>query len=186
MRIGRSVFRSPWQSGTGQDGILDGARIRQNLVIPEPDDRISLSAQPSIAHSVTQTFGMLRAVGFDDQPMLEADEIDDVSTQRNLAAKLQGGQPAATQKLPQPTLGVCRRLAHAFGKITLLLLQLGRSDEQFSGKNMQFRAMINGAKDFRKRGEYAGRSPFFPEGLCHSNGFMRASHKTPSTLVATR
>jgi hypothetical protein len=53
-------------------------------VVPETLDIEALRAQPFVAHYVSRTVGMLRAVALDDQPMFERDEIDNESTKRDL------------------------------------------------------------------------------------------------------
>jgi hypothetical protein len=44
---------------------------------------------------------MLRTVGLDDQPVPQADEIDDVSADRDLTAELQILQSAVAQQFPE-------------------------------------------------------------------------------------
>jgi hypothetical protein len=55
-------------------------------MVPKPRNRETLLAKPIVAQTVTTTAGMLRAVAFDDEAALEADEIDDVCADRSLTA----------------------------------------------------------------------------------------------------
>jgi hypothetical protein len=51
--------------------------------------------------------GMLRAVAFDDQAMLEADKIDDIGADGNLPSPFRRLQPSISQEAPQRLFGVC-------------------------------------------------------------------------------
>jgi len=44
---------------------------------------------------------MLATVDLDDKPVLQADEIDDIRTQRRLASELAASEPAAAKLVPQ-------------------------------------------------------------------------------------
>jgi hypothetical protein len=57
-------------------------------VVPKPRDRKAIRTKPGVAPDVVATVGMLETVAFDDEAMLEADEIDDVGANRNLSAPL--------------------------------------------------------------------------------------------------
>ena len=80
--------------------------IGTNLVVPEADDAPSSRLQPGRPLSVAVTLGMLAAIGLDDQTMLDASEVENVRSQRMLAAELEPGQPPSAQRRPQPPLGV--------------------------------------------------------------------------------
>jgi hypothetical protein len=61
--------------------------LLEHIVIPKAYHDISLAAQPFIPLTILRALGMLAAVNFDDHFMIEADEIDNVWANRNLAFK---------------------------------------------------------------------------------------------------
>src|ERR1019366_2832390 len=78
----------------------------------EPPDAKALGLKLGVAPCVMDAARVLRAVGLDDQPLLEADEIRDILPNRRLPAKLEPGKSAVAQNVPQSRLGLRRRLAH--------------------------------------------------------------------------
>ncbi len=83
-----------------------GVRIGQDLVVPEAEDPEATPAQLEVPRSVTHIFGVLAAIDFHNQVMLEAGEIDDGTTDRHLPAELEAVQPAIAQPIPQAHLGI--------------------------------------------------------------------------------
>ncbi len=63
-------------------------------------------------------FGVLPAIGLDDQPPLEADEIDNVGIDHELSTKLEHGHPAVAQHRPEAAFGVGWVRTHLSGAIT--------------------------------------------------------------------
>jgi hypothetical protein len=61
----------------------------QHIVIPESNDSISFLAQPVIAYAVAYIIGMLNAIDFDNEFVIEADEVNNVWAYRCLAFELQ-------------------------------------------------------------------------------------------------
>jgi hypothetical protein len=59
--------------------------IRKHVVVPEADDTITTSLEPARAHLTV--IGMLPAIDLDDELRLGAEEIDDVGSERVLAAE---------------------------------------------------------------------------------------------------
>ncbi len=59
---------------------------------------------------------MRRAVSLDDQAMLEADEVDDITANRNLAAKFQAFESAVAQEFPEGPFVGHGLSAHRFCK----------------------------------------------------------------------
>jgi hypothetical protein len=72
----------------------------QDLAIPEPHDRETLRLEPCVTSNVMTILGMLRAVAFDDEPMFEADKIDDVGAEGDLTTPLHRLQPSIPQEAP--------------------------------------------------------------------------------------
>ena len=70
-------------------------------MIPKPRDRKALRTKPGVALDVAAIIGMLDAVAFDNEAMLEADEIDDVDTDGNLSSPLGQLQPPISKKTPK-------------------------------------------------------------------------------------
>jgi hypothetical protein len=70
-------------------------------VVPKTRDREPLRLKPSVTPNVSTIFGMLRAVAFDDETMLETDKIGDVGADGNMSAPLRRLQSPASQETPQ-------------------------------------------------------------------------------------
>jgi hypothetical protein len=68
--------------------VIDPFDITQHLVVPESQDAESLSLQPCCSRAVLlSSVAMLPAIDLDDEPSIEADEIDDVGANRHLSAE---------------------------------------------------------------------------------------------------
>jgi hypothetical protein len=63
---------------------------------------------------------MLKTVSLDDQLKPNAKKIDDIRSDRNLAAKLDRIQTTIAQKTPKAQLHVSRRAAHRSGARALV------------------------------------------------------------------
>src|SRR3546814_8586583 len=72
-------------------GRIDGIQYRcghavtvgQHVVVPESQDTKALRGQIGIAIGVISIFDMLPAVGFDNQPIFEADEVSNVRSEEH-------------------------------------------------------------------------------------------------------
>ena len=75
--------------------------ICQNVVVPEPDDREALTFKPSRPALIFGLLpGMLSAVEFNCETPVQANEIDDIGTDRKLPAKAQAGSLLGSQLSP--------------------------------------------------------------------------------------
>lgn len=89
----------------------------QYVVVPETDDPESPGLQPSSTTGVpfpVASVIVVAAIEFDDQPVFEAGEIDDVGAKRVLTAKACLRQATAAQMTPECPLrirGVATKLA---------------------------------------------------------------------------
>jgi hypothetical protein len=63
----------------------DTFQIRQDIIIPEPQDSKASTRQKTVAGGVARRFPMLAAVHFNDQTCFQAREIGNVRTNRHLA-----------------------------------------------------------------------------------------------------
>jgi hypothetical protein len=72
-----------------------------DLLVGKPQNPESLPGQPDVPPHVGSAIFVLGTVGLDDQPVPEADEIDDVSADRELTAELEILQPAVAQEFPE-------------------------------------------------------------------------------------
>jgi hypothetical protein len=61
----------------------------QNVAIAKAQDFVALSPKPRVARNVATIFGVLRAIRLDDEFVRETKEVDDIRTNRRLAAKLE-------------------------------------------------------------------------------------------------
>ena len=102
-----------------EDALCNSLGIRQDVIVPEPQDAIALSFQPAATLFVVRDLlRMLPAIHFDDQPMFETDKIHDERADRLLASKLRGSDLTALELLPQPPFcvrWVIAQLPRAFG-----------------------------------------------------------------------
>ena len=84
--------------------------------VAKPEDAIAMFAQPGVARSVVSFLLvaiMRRAVEFDRETMLHAEEIHDIAADGNLPAEFQPVEPAAAQRPPEHRLGL-RHVAAKF------------------------------------------------------------------------
>jgi hypothetical protein len=84
-------------------------RASQRFVVPEAQDAESSALQPTRSLGIgdgEREIGVLSSIEFHDQPMLEANEIDDVDLDRLLALELVAKQASCTQSAPQHCLGI--------------------------------------------------------------------------------
>jgi hypothetical protein len=96
-----------------QNRLQHPLRIAQNLVVPEPQDPKPLSFQEGGSPLVMGRLlrlGMLPPIELDHEAMIEGNEVDDVRSDRGLAAKTGTGLTSA-QPLPQSALRVGHFLA---------------------------------------------------------------------------
>jgi len=68
--------------------------------------------QISVTDSVANAFGVLRAVGFDDQLSANAKKVDNVQSDWDLSPELESAQATIAQKTPEAQFAVGRRAAH--------------------------------------------------------------------------
>ena len=81
--------------------------LLQSVVIPEPNHSKSFRFQISRPFGVAGKLGcMLSAVEFDDKPLFEADEVDDLRWNRMLSPKFESPAIAIFQMQPNPRFGV--------------------------------------------------------------------------------
>jgi hypothetical protein len=85
----------------------DGFPFVKDFVVPIPQDAEALRLQPLIAHSVVLAIPfcvMLATIQFDDHPFFEADEVDNVLSQRKLTAEFHPLESAAAKLAPETCL----------------------------------------------------------------------------------
>ena len=90
-----------------QNSFLHGNRLRQDLVIPEPEDAEALRLQPRGPLLVVRGLGLVMpAIQFKHESLLKANQVNDEPPQRHLSPKFARCQSAASQKFPQFFFGV--------------------------------------------------------------------------------
>jgi len=109
---GEPCRASPRQPATGQDRGDHGRSLLQHRMIPKSQNREALGREPRVARHVARVLRVLRTVALDDDPALEADEIDDVGTERNLTTPFGLRQAPVAQHAPERALGVGRLPPH--------------------------------------------------------------------------
>jgi hypothetical protein len=69
-------------------------------MVPESRDGKALLMEPLVPLRIVEAFPVLRTVAFDDESMLEADEVGNVGANGDLATPLGRLQPAVSQDSP--------------------------------------------------------------------------------------
>jgi len=69
-------------------------------MIPESRDREALLTKPLVPLRIAETFRVLRAIAFDEESMLEANEVRNVRANGDLTTPFGRLQPAVTQDPP--------------------------------------------------------------------------------------
>ncbi len=103
-----------------------------------------MSGQPCVPLAVLGLLWlalMARAIDFDDQPTIEAHEVDDESPQRDLPAKLRALAPAIANGPPDDRLGLDRVGA----------LPAGQTKEDGAGGFGGHQGMLERRANFRKQ-----------------------------------
>ena len=81
--------------------------LTQDVIIPETDHAKALGFEPGCSLRVARgTIRMLPAIQFDDEFLLEADEVHDIGRYRMLPAKFETGKVAISKELPKAQLCV--------------------------------------------------------------------------------
>ena len=92
--------------------LQNGGRLLQHIVVPVALNPKSLSNQAGISCCITRRLGMLTAVYFDDDALLEAHEVENVSSERGPVVgtcTLQGVDRGAVATSPaSASVGSCR------------------------------------------------------------------------------
>ncbi len=73
------------------------------LLVSEPENAKALPAQPSVAYGVRSRV-VKRTIGFDNQPMSQTHEVNDIAADRHLAAEFQVFEAAIAQEPPKQPL----------------------------------------------------------------------------------
>ena len=76
------------------------AGFDERFVVPEPDHVESLRSQPGITIDVIGIFSVFRAIGFNDQSLLEIYKIDDVPAEYLLPFEFEARQAVASKHRP--------------------------------------------------------------------------------------
>ena len=71
--------------------IEHAARIPKHILVPETQSPKAEVAKMGVATAIGLAAGVLHAIHFDDQSMLDADEFDDAGIDHMLTAKLRPG-----------------------------------------------------------------------------------------------
>lgn len=82
-----------------EDRLKDRVGVREEFVIPEADDSEAKIRQLLASLLVVPTmslFGVLSPIEFDDQPCLDADEVDNEVADRLLPPEFPSREPSST------------------------------------------------------------------------------------------
>ncbi len=103
---------------SGENGVQNGIKLRQNLVVPEAYHTVSRRFQESGAFNIISesTFlCMLTAVQLDHQADLMTGEVHKIGADRHLTAKVCTVNRNAPQMPPKASLGIRHRVAQTPG-----------------------------------------------------------------------
>ncbi|KRB33327.1 hypothetical protein ASD99_19100 [Mesorhizobium sp. Root695] len=78
----------------GEDGFTDRGTLSQDVIAPNTQDRIALSAHEIIAAAIIGTAGVLGPVDFHDKPFFAAGEVRVVWSDRELSRELVAAKSA--------------------------------------------------------------------------------------------
>lgn len=85
----------------------DPLDILQHLVVPKTHDREALRPEPSISRSIFfSLFGMLSTVYLNDQLPIQANKIDNISSQRLLSSEFHPAKLFSSQRSPQQSFRI--------------------------------------------------------------------------------
>jgi hypothetical protein len=91
----------------GDDDFDDGLNVVKHIVVPETKHSVPLSLEPGCSHVIVGLLVIvLASIDLDDKPLLQADEVHDVSPERVLAAKPVSFELSFPQSTPQSTFGI--------------------------------------------------------------------------------
>jgi hypothetical protein len=97
----------------GEDGREHAFDVLDDLVVPEAQYAPSALFEPLGSLRVADAIGVLPAIGFENQRMVEADEIDDEWPDPMLASEFEPCQLSAAQCSPKPALDIGRMCAES-------------------------------------------------------------------------
>jgi hypothetical protein len=81
--------------------------ILQDVVVPEAENSPASTGQKRIASVMVARSRMLTAVGLDNQPGVDASEVDEIRPDRKLSTESET-EPVSPEEIPQTLLGVGR------------------------------------------------------------------------------
>jgi hypothetical protein len=91
----------------GGNGFENSRHVTQDVIIPKSQDPVIVIGKPFVSNHVTRVVGMLSSVQLDDQPVLAADKINYVTTNRILTNEFVTVESAGPETVPQG--GLCIR-----------------------------------------------------------------------------
>lgn len=103
-----------------KDRLGNTVEIVEHLSVPDPEHAVALCFEPrSTPRVVRLLFGLivLPAIDFDDEALTRADEIDDVASERMLAAKAMNCKLVFAQLTPELSLAVGHVITKSAGAL---------------------------------------------------------------------
>lgn len=95
-----------------EDVFKNGRRPRQYVVVPVAQCPKAVHLQESVANGITGRIQVLAAVDLNNEPTLEAREIQNVVVKGDLTAELETHKSAIAQETPHRGFGIARGLPH--------------------------------------------------------------------------
>jgi hypothetical protein len=87
------------------DGVQYVVRTSEDVAIPEAEKAEALGMEIGVTNEIALGLSVLGTICFNDEASLEADEICDVVSNRQLPTKLELGEATIAQEIPE--FGLC-------------------------------------------------------------------------------
>src|SRR5579859_201153 len=91
--------------------------LLQHVIVPVAHDLKALSRQSRLSRCITLRRGVLITVDFNDQALVETNEIKNVVLERELATKFEIREPPITEQCPHPRFSIRRLATHRFCEV---------------------------------------------------------------------
>jgi len=92
-----------------KNALKNHLRLRKHVIVPEPQNTKTRTRQiESPLDILACVYQMLSPIELDDQTRTQADEVDDVTTQRHLATEPVSSELSVAHEAPETAFGVAR------------------------------------------------------------------------------
>jgi hypothetical protein len=100
-----------------ENGLQNAHRLLQYIIVPVTCDLEPFCYQDGFSRLITLGRRVLTTIDFNDEALLEANEIENIALERHLPAEFEKLQPSIAQQSPHGGFGVRRLMAHLLCEI---------------------------------------------------------------------